>query len=128
MLRKRLVILLLLSGISLGQSVPAAQDIPSLSQQQIQELIRKTADNDLQNNKMQRDYTYTQRQVERKLDGHGAVKSTEIKTSEIMELYGEPVERLVSKDDKPLSAKDADEEEKKIQKLIDERKNESSEQ
>jgi hypothetical protein len=128
MLRKRLVILLLLSGISLGQSVPAAQDIPSLSQQQIQELIRKTADNDLQNNKMQRDYTYTQRQVERKLDGHGAVKSTEIRTSEIMELYGEPVERLVSKDDKPLSAKDADKEEKKIQKLIDERKNESSEQ
>ncbi len=128
MLRKRLVILLLLSGISLCQSVPAPQDTPSLSQQQIQELIRKTADNDLQNNKMQRDYTYTQRQEERKLDGHGAVKSTEIKTSEIMELYGEPVERLVSKDDKPLSAKDADKEEKKIQKLIDERKTESSEQ
>jgi hypothetical protein len=45
-----------------------------------------------------------------------------------MELYGEPVERLVSKDDKPLSAKDAGKEEQKIQKLIDERKNESSEQ
>jgi hypothetical protein len=98
---------------------------PSLSQQQIQDLIRKSADNDLQNDKKQRDYTYTQRQEERRLDGQGRVKSTEIRTSEIMELYGEPVERLVAKDDKPLSAKDAAKEERKIQKLVDGRKNES---
>ncbi|MCU1297812.1 MAG: hypothetical protein JWO91_2090, partial [Acidobacteriaceae bacterium] len=64
---------------------------------------------------------------EHKLDGQGRVKSTEIKTFEIMQLYGEPVERLVSKDDKPLSAKDASKEDQKIQKLIDQRKNESPE-
>jgi hypothetical protein len=112
-----------------SSSTPAWQQVqgPSLSQQQIQDLIRKSADNDLQNDKKQRDYTYTQRQEEHRLDGRGRVKSTEIRTSEIMELYGEPVRRLVAKDDKPLSAKDAAKEEQKIQKLIDGRKNESPE-
>jgi hypothetical protein len=110
-----------------SSGTPAWQEAqgPSLSQQQIQDLIRKSADNDLQNDKKQRDYTYTQRQEERRLDGQGRVKSTEIRTSEIMELYGEPVRRLVAKDDKPLSAKDAAKEEQKIQKLVDGRKNES---
>ncbi len=42
-----------------------------------------------------------------------------------MELYGEQVERLIAKDDKPLSSKDAAREEERIEKLIDERKNES---
>ena len=42
-----------------------------------------------------------------------------------MELYGEQVERLIAKDDRPLSGKDAAKEEERIQKLIDKRKNES---
>jgi hypothetical protein len=125
MLRKYLAVLVFLCGINFGQISPAPKGTASLSQEQIQDLIRKTADNDLENDKKQRDYTYTQREEQHKLDGHGQVRSTEIKTSEIMELYGEPVERLVSKDDKPLSGKDAEKEEKKVQKLINERKNES---
>jgi hypothetical protein len=44
-----------------------------------------------------------------------------------MELYGEQVERLIAKDDKPLSDKDSRKEEEKIQKVIDKRKNESDE-
>jgi hypothetical protein len=132
MLGKHIALVLLGFGFALLISAPSsstpaweqAQPL-SLSQQQIQDLIRKSADNDLQNDKKQRDYTYTQRQEERRLDGQGRVKSTEIRTSEIMELYGEPVERLVAKDDKPLSAKDAAKEERKIQKLVDGRKNES---
>jgi len=42
-----------------------------------------------------------------------------------MELYGEQVQRLIEKDDKPLGSKDAAKEEEKIQKIIDKRKNES---
>jgi hypothetical protein len=124
-----LAALLLLSSnstFSLDQQTRnTSSESSSLSQQQIQELIRKSAENDIQNDKKQRDYTYTQREEEHRLDSHGNVKSTEIKTSEIMEIYGEQVERLVSKDDKPLSSKDAAKEEEKIQKLIDKRKNES---
>ena len=96
-----------------------------LSQAQMQQLFRVVADKDLENDKRQRDYTYIERQVSHTLDGKGNIKSTEIKTYEVLEVYGEQVERLIARDDKPLSAKDAAKEEEKIQKIIDKRKNES---
>jgi hypothetical protein len=100
----------------------------NLSQEQMQQLVRVVTENYRVNYKKERDYTYTDREVENKLDGKGAVKSSESKTYEIMELYGEQVERLIAKDDKPLSEKDAAKEEEKIQKLGDKRKNESEEE
>jgi len=96
-----------------------------LSQQQMQQLLRVVADKDLENDKRLRDYTYIERDVEHKLDSKGQVKSTEVKTYDVMEIYGEQVHRLTEKDDKPLSEKDAAKEEEKIQKVIDKRKNES---
>jgi len=96
-----------------------------LSQQQMQQLLRVVADKDDENNKKERDYTYIERDVDQKLDGKGETKSTEAKTYEILEIYGEQVQRLIEKDDKPLSEKDSAKEEEKIQKIIDKRKNES---
>jgi len=118
-----LLLALLVSTLALSQDIPS----PSLTQDQIRDLIRQTAQKDLENDKRQRDYTYIQREEQHRLDGKGQTKSTEVKTSEIMELYGEQVERLISKDDKPLSDKDARKEEEKIQKPLDKRKNESAE-
>ena len=118
------VVVVLALGCVLAQDNPA----PSLSQDQIRDLIRQTAANDMENDKRQRDYTYIQREEQHHLDGKGQVKSTETKTSEILELYGEQVERLIAKDDKPLPEKDARKEEEKIQKVIDKRKNESEEE
>ena len=46
---------------------------------------------------------------------------------DVMQIYGERVQNLISKDDKPLSAKEAKKEDEKIQKLIDKRRNESAE-
>jgi hypothetical protein len=99
-----------------------------LSQEQMQQLLRVVADKDIENDKRLRDYTYIERDEEHKLDGKGQVKSTEVKTYEIMELYGEQVQRLIEKDDKALDAKDAAKEEEKIQKIIDKRKNESEDE
>ena len=96
-----------------------------LSQEQMQQLFRVVADQDIENDKRQRDYTYIERQVENKLDANGKTKSTEVRTYEILEIYGEPVERLIEKDDKPLTPKEASKEEEKIQKIIDKHKNES---
>jgi hypothetical protein len=96
-----------------------------LSQEQMRKLLRVVADKDLENDKRLRDYTYIERDAEDKLDGKGQVKATEIKTYEVMELYGEQVQRLIEKDDKGLDKKDAAKEEEKIQKIIDKRKNES---
>jgi hypothetical protein len=118
-------VLLLAATFAIGQDNPSPA--PSLSQDQIRNLIRQTAEKDMENDKRQRDYTYMQHEEQHRLDGKGQVKSTEIKTSEIMELYGEQIERLVAKDDKPLSGKDAKKEEEKIQKRLEKRKNESPE-
>src|ERR1700722_3873113 len=98
-----------------------------LSQEQMRQLLRIVAERDLENDKRLHDYTYIEREVEHKLDGKGETKSTEVRTSEVLEVYGEQVQRLIEKDDKPLDAKEAAKEEEKIQKIIDKRKNESAE-
>jgi hypothetical protein len=108
-----ILIAFLLPSLSWAQSSSA-----TLSENEIRELIRKSADNDLENTRRQRDYTYVQRTEQRGLDGKGRVKSTESKTYEIMVLSGEPVRKLIAKNDKALSAKDASKEDAKIQKLI----------
>jgi len=98
-----------------------------LSPEQMQRLFRVVADKDIDNEKRIKDYTYIERDVQNNLDGDGKTKSTEIKTYEVLEIYGEQVQRLIQKDDKPLDAKEAAKEEEKIQKVIDKRKNESEE-
>jgi hypothetical protein len=95
--------------------------------EQIRELLRRAEEKDLENDRQQRDYTYIEREEEHKLGAHGEVKKIESRTSEILEIYGEPIEWLTAKDDKPLSADEAKKEDGKIQKIIDKRKNESEE-
>lgn len=114
---------------SVAASKPASLSLPSvpgsLSQDQMKEIIQKVAANDIENDKRQRDYTYIERDVENNLDGKGQTKSTETKTYEVLEIYGEQVQRLIEKDDRPISEKEAAKEEEKIQKIISKRRNES---
>jgi hypothetical protein len=93
--------------------------------EQIRALLLRAEEKDLENDKRQRDYTYIQRGEERKLDGNGNVVKTEVRTSEILQIYGEDVEKLVAKDDKPLPPEEAKKEDEKIQKIIDKRRKES---
>jgi hypothetical protein len=99
-----------------------------LSQEQMQQLFRVVADKDMENDKLLRNYTYTEREIETKLDGKGNTKSTEERTYDILEIYGEQVERLTEKNDKPLSEKETAKEDDKIQKIIDKRKNETEDE
>jgi hypothetical protein len=105
--------------------VTSASPTTSLSEDQIRQLIRESAAKDQENDSKLRDYTYFERQRMRRIDGRGQAKSTEVKTYDVMEIYGERVQKLISKGDKPLSARDAKKEDEKIQKLIDKRNNES---
>jgi len=115
------------------ETPPRATSLPDLkpdangklTQEQMQNLFRIVADKDIENDKRLRDYTYIERDEEHDLDGKGDVKSVDVKTYEVMELYGEQVQRLIERDDKALDAGDTEKEEKKIQKIIDKRKNES---
>ena len=109
-------------------STPLPVTAGTLSQQQIQQLIRTVADKDIENDKKLTDYTYVEHGVEQRIDGKGRVKSTESKTYEILEIAGEQVRRLIAKDGKPLSEKEAAKEDAKIQKLIDKHSNESEEE
>ena len=118
--RIRIALICLLLG---SLSAYGMQD--TLTEAQIRELIRNSADKDVENTKRERDYTYVRRDEERKLDGNGRVKSTESKTYEVMVLAGEQAEKLIEKNDQPLSEKEARKEDEKIQKLIDKSEKES---
>ncbi len=97
----------------------------TVSQEQIRELLRRVAEKDIANDKRLRDYTYIQREEQHRLDGKGNVKKVESRTTEVLVIYGEEVERLIAKDDKPLSEHDAKKEEERIQRITDKRKDES---
>jgi len=134
-------VILLAAGFAFAQRSEAASGVqpavplPELKpdargnvpQEQMQQLFRVAADKDIENEKRLRDYTYVERDEEHKLDGKGQVKSTETKTFDVMEIYGEQVQRLIQKNDKDLDANEAAKEEQKIQKIVDKRKNESEE-
>jgi len=138
----RLVLIFLLAAgaTAFGQPDPPAPDAAKanasppdltpdaagrLSEPQMQALLRLVADRDEQNDKLLRNYTYVERDEDHKLDGQGQTKSSESKTYDVLQIYGEQVRRQIEKDDKPLSEKDAAKEEEKIQKIIDKRKDES---
>jgi hypothetical protein len=144
---RQVVAALLLSipacGFAQRQTFPAATDLNrtdrkpidlkpdatgAVPAEQIRELLRRAEENDMANDKQLRDYTFIERQEEHHLDGHGGVKKIESRTSEVLEIYGEPVERLTAKDDRPLPPNEAKKEEDKIQKIIDKRHNESEEE
>ncbi len=130
-------------GLVIAASLAASQEAPSpksapaaplklepdasgvVSQEQFRELLRYAQDREVENEKHLRDYTYIEREEEHKLDSDGHVKKVETRTREVLEVYGEPVERLIAKDDKPLSPEETKKEEERITKITDKRKNES---
>ena len=86
------------NSASTGQSNPATLDLTpgpdgKLSQEQMRELTRTVAQNYRNNYQRERDYTFIERDVENSIDGNGNTKSTEIKTFEVLDIYGEQVRR-----------------------------------
>jgi hypothetical protein len=134
MVARAIILVTLLAGLAVAQQ-PATDPRRAIElkpdtngavpAQQIRELLQRAEENDLENDKRQRDYTYVERVERHKLASDGSVKKTETWTSEILEIYGEPVGRVTARDNKPLSPEEAKKEDDKIQKIIDKRKNES---
>lgn len=90
--------------------------------------MRRAVENDLVDWQAAKDYTFLERTQESKLDGDGHVQSSKIETNEIMVLYGEPFERLIARDDKPLPAKEQKKQDDKFEEETNKRANESPEQ
>jgi hypothetical protein len=92
------------------------------------EVIRRAAEKERADEEKVKNYTWMERVEKRTLNSDGSIKSTEIRTHEFMVIYGEPVRRLVSVNDKPISEREKAKQDEKIDKLIRERENETPEQ
>jgi hypothetical protein len=123
-----MAVLYLLSGMLVPRISAQHNSPPAAPLADPAEIIRRVAAHEEENEKKKRDYTYEEKVLEKKLDGHGDVKSSETSGFDVMVIYGEHVRRQVSKDDKPLPPKDAAQEEEKIDKLIAKYKNETEDQ
>lgn len=87
--------------------------------------MRRAIAKDIVNWEAARNYTFIERTQESKLDNGGRVQSSKTETSEITILYGEPFERLIARDDKPLSAREQKKQDDQFEKETRKRENES---
>lgn len=127
------VVLILCSALAIGQEANSPGSKSEVGTaitacREPREIVRQAALNDMANDVKARDYTFLENQVLHKLDGRGKPSSTDTRTYEFMMLYGEPVRRLIARDGKPLSAKEAAKEEQKIDKLMRKREQETPQQ
>jgi hypothetical protein len=91
-------------------------------------IMQRAVAKDIVNWQAAKDYTFLQRTQEDALADNGSVKSSKSETAEIMVLYGEPFERIVAKDDKPLSEHEQKKQDEKFESETRKRANESAEE
>lgn len=82
--------------------------------QDAREIVRKSVELDQANWLTMKDYTWTAKETERRLDPDGNVKSEESKRWETVILYGEPFRRMLERNGKPLSREDQSKEQEKL--------------
>jgi hypothetical protein len=123
LLLRRPLIGLLLFFATLSAS---AQELPS--RPDAQEIIRQSLSHWRRSIDAAQKYTFQERSVETELEKDGDAKKTEIETHQISIIYGEPYAKLIARDDKPLSDKDQQKEEEKLNKFFNKQKNMSDEE
>jgi hypothetical protein len=90
------------------------------------EIIRRAVAADERNWKVARNYTSSERADLRYLDSQGAVKLREISAHDVTFLEGSPYERLVARNDRPLSPAEEKKEQQKFAKSAAERRAETA--
>jgi len=114
----RTLCLALHAAFLFGAQHAAAQDAT--------DIIRRSVDRDAYNFERFKNYTFLERQEERRYGRNGGLSSTEIQTYEFMVLGDRPYGRLVQRDDKPLPAKEARKEQQKLDQEQAKRQRESA--
>lgn len=92
------------------------------------EIVQRSLERDTSNFERLKNYTYQQREETRELDEQGKLKKTESVTSEVLIMAGRPYERVVARDDKPLSEKDVRKEQDKMDRELARRQNASADE
>ncbi len=113
-----LILILIATTAALGQAQTMPASKTAAAAPTAIEIVRKSLDRDRFNFGRAKDYTYKERSEVRSLDSSGRVNNREIETSEILVLMGRPYTKLIGKDDKPLSAKEQQREQEKIDKEL----------
>lgn len=93
--------------------------------QDAREIVRQSVQRDLLNFERLKNYTYQEHDQVKTFDRHNRLKKTEKETYDVMILGGRDYERLIERDDKPLSAKDARKEQDKMDQEVARREHES---
>jgi hypothetical protein len=95
----------------------AAQQAPSRVQEMTaQEIVKRSVDRDTRNFERFKDYTFHEFSEQKALDKNGKVVRSDRELNEVLMLGGRPYSRLLERDGKPLSAKDAAKEQSKLDK------------
>lgn len=117
-----------LAAVSQSRKAAPATTAPAPASTNIdpREWMKRAAGNEFQNEKIARSYTYVEREDTKKFDSNGHVTSDESETSEIMILYNEPKSRLIARNDRPLSLKEAAKVEEKLNNWMKVRREESA--
>ena len=116
----RLFLILSIAISAVAQNVTAPWPNPD-------DIIRQSLSHWRRNLDAAKNYTFQKREVEEQLEKDGDTKKTETKTYDISIIYGEPYERLIAKDDKPLSDKEQQKEEEKLNKYFEKQQKKSDE-
>src|SRR6185436_11908176 len=79
---------------------------PLLAAQDAREIMRRAIELERQNRDNWVNYSYTERQWQRELDGSGNLKKETLRTFDVFIIDGSPYRRLIARNDKPLSAEE----------------------
>lgn len=90
-----------------------------------QEIIRLAFEADERNQELAEQYAYREHVEERKLDKHGQIKGTESTTYDVAHLCGRNYQRLIARDGQPLSVKEDNKEQQKLDRCIEKLRQES---
>ena len=88
------------------------------------EIIRRSVEKDRLNFERANDYSYVQHSEQRLLDKEGRVSKVESRTYDVIVIDGEPYEKLVAKDGKPLPESEARKEQEKLDRELARRRSE----
>jgi hypothetical protein len=81
-----------------------------------QEIVKRSVERDAQNFERFKDYTFHEFSDQRQLDKRGKISRSETELNEVLMLGGRPYSRLLERNGKPLSEKDAKREQAKLDK------------
>jgi len=89
------------------------------------EIVRRSLEKDSMNFRRWREYTYQRHEVTHELDARGQVKKTESSTYDLVTIGEELYSKLIARDGRPLSDKDARDADREFEKQVQRRKDES---